>query len=114
MALTRKRGGQPGNRNARKHGFYSTNMSPREICEFYKMLNLGGVDREIAILRIKIGSALYSTLRNRRVLADASRLLAKWCRSKYHLVAEENIELKKLVRHILEEADTQFYNTNHS
>ena len=114
MKLKRKRGGQPGNRNACKHGFYSTNMSLQEISEFYKMINLGGYDREKAILRIKINSALYSDRRNPRVFADASRLLVKWCRSKYHLIPEENPELKKLIRYALEEADKQFNKTNHS
>jgi hypothetical protein len=109
--IKRKRGGQPGNRNACKHGFYSSNMSLQELGEFYKMINTGGYDREKALLRIKLNSALYSVNRSPRVLADASRLLAKWLRSQLHWAAKDNAELKKYVRRLLDEAMVQFNET---
>ena len=46
--VKRRRGGQPGNQNARRHGFYSTNLSPVEICEFLNATNLKAADRELA------------------------------------------------------------------
>jgi len=110
--LKRHRGGQPGNQNARKHGFYTAGMSPLEASEFYNMINLGGVDREIAILRIKMNTALHSPLRNPRVFADARRLLVRWCRSRYRLESHEIPELKKIIRILLEKADTEFNKTN--
>ena len=44
----RRRGVQPGNQNARKHGFYSVALNPREICRFWNTVNLGGA--EIAVV----------------------------------------------------------------
>jgi uncharacterized protein YjcR len=46
--IKRKRGAQKGNRNARKHGFYSAALSPAEIQELWNITNLEGVDPEIA------------------------------------------------------------------
>ena len=39
----RKRGGQKGNRNARKHGFYSGTLSPAETRDLWNITNLEGV-----------------------------------------------------------------------
>ena len=49
----RKRGGQPGNTNALKHGFYTTNFSPaeRKGLEGVKGVVL---EEEIALLRVLI------------------------------------------------------------
>ncbi len=98
----RKRGGQKGNQNARKHGFYSTSLSLQQICEFWNAVNLGGVDPEIVALRIKLDSALRYAPGNRRLLREAARLLAKWYRSKYRLAGTDNAAFKKAVRSILE------------
>jgi hypothetical protein len=101
MRKKRKRGGQKGNQNARKHGFYSVNLSPREICELWNIVNLEGIDPPVGVLRIKLCSALHRDPENHRVLSDASRLLAKWYGSQYHLNEKDNVEIKKFVRTIL-------------
>ncbi len=103
----RKRGGQPGNRNARKHGLYSNYMSPREIEEFNRLISSGNVDRQIAELRIKINSAIYASPFNRRVLEDAFRLLVKWLRSEYYIDAGEYSTVKKFCWDIITRADAQ-------
>jgi hypothetical protein len=112
--LKRKRGAQPGNQNARKHGFYSVNMSLQEINEFWQALNLESADPEIAALRVKLSSALRSAPDNPRVLAEASRLLAKWYRSKYCLVGQDNTEFKKLVRLFVSQINNKISGTNRS
>ena len=109
MVEKRKRGGQQGNQNARKHGFYSVNLNPREICEFWNIINLGGIEPELAVLRMKLGSAIGYDPGNCRVLREASHLLVKWYRSKFHLGSKDNAEFKKFVRNILNTAGT-----NHS
>ena len=38
--LRRKRGGQPSNQNARRHGFYSTALSDQEQEALYEAVNL--------------------------------------------------------------------------
>jgi hypothetical protein len=49
--MKRKRGGQKGNGNARKHGFYSGTLSPAEISQMWNITNLEGVDPEMAFIR---------------------------------------------------------------
>ena len=100
----RTRGGQKGNQNARKHGFYSVNLSPREICELWNIVNLEGIDPPVVVLRMKLCSALHRDPENHRVLSDASRLLVKWYGSQYRLDKEDNAEIKKLVRSFLKVA----------
>ena len=49
----RKRGAQPGNTNALKHGFYSPRFSPLELRDLDTAL-ADGLDDEIALLRVTI------------------------------------------------------------
>jgi len=91
------RGGQPGNQNARKHGFYSSSLRPQEICEFLNLTNLKGVDREIAVLRLKTKAVLDHNPDNRRVLLEISRLLAAWYTSHYRLDRSDSYQLKKVL-----------------
>ena len=117
MELKRRRGGQQGNQNARKHGLYSSSLSLPQICQFWNILNLGGVEPELVALRIKLYSALSHAPGNRRILMEASKLLAKWYRSKYRLDRKSNSELKKFVRIILEgikQKSNVFNGTNQS
>jgi hypothetical protein len=76
--VRRKRGGQKGNGNARKHGFYSGTLSPAQTCQLWNITNLEGVDPEIAFIRVKLQSSLQYDPGNRRVIREASRLLVKW------------------------------------
>jgi len=54
----RKPGGQPGNQNARKHGFYSSKLNPDESCRFWNIVNLKGVEPEVVAFRLKLHSVL--------------------------------------------------------
>jgi len=99
----RKRGGQKGNQNARKHGFYSSTLSPAEICEFWNTLNLEGIEPEIAVLRIKLRSLLQHDPGNHRVLGEASKLLSKLFGAKYRLERKETHQLKTAIISILEQ-----------
>lgn len=98
----RKRGGQWGNRNARKHGFYSSSLDPGEICRFWNTVNLGSAEPELVALRIRLDSVLRSAPGNHRVLGEAAKLLAKWYRSKYGFEGNDNVLFKKLLRGLLE------------
>ena len=52
--MKRKRGGQPGNQNARKHGLYCGTMTPDELCQFWDVLNAQDIDPAVAVLRNKV------------------------------------------------------------
>ncbi len=50
----RKRGGQPGNQNARKHGLYSKHLPSQKASEYDSVLAVRDLSPEIALLRFKI------------------------------------------------------------
>ena len=100
--IKRKRGGQQGNQNARKHGFYSSTLSPTEICEFWNIVNLEGIEPEIAVLRIKLRSLLQHDPGNRHALGEASKLLTKWFRTKYQLEHTDTRRLKAFIISLLQ------------
>jgi hypothetical protein len=86
----RKPGGQPGNqtcpersrRNARKHGFYSGKMSPDEVCRFWNIVNLKGVEPEVVAFRLKLHSVLESAPGNRRTLMEAVKMITRYYKAK--------------------------------
>jgi hypothetical protein len=102
--VRRKRGGQKGNRNACKHGFYSGTLSPAETSQLWNITNLEGVDPEIALIRVKLRSSLQHDPGNRRVIREASRLIAEWYSANYGLDATTGSYLKAVVQDLLETA----------
>ena len=54
----RKRGGQPGKQNARKHGFYSKHFTPEQIEQLEDDDDLRDLGPEIALLRVKLSTLL--------------------------------------------------------
>jgi len=100
--IKRKRGGQQGNRNACKHGFYSGTLSPVETSQLWNITNLEGVDPEIAFIRVKLQSSLQHDPGNRRVIREASGLLVKWYPANYRLDPTDRNYLKTVVENLLE------------
>jgi len=100
--IKRKRGGQKGNRNARKHGFYSGTLTPAQTSQLWNITNLEGVDPEIAFMRVKLQSSLQYDPGNRRVIREDSRLLAKWYSANYGLDPTDRNYLKTVVENLLE------------
>jgi hypothetical protein len=100
--IKRKRGGQKGNRNACKHGFYSATLSPAETSQLWNITNLEGIDPEIAFIRVKLQSSLQYDPGNRRVIREASRLLVKWYSANYRLDPTDRNYLKTVVENLLE------------
>ena len=105
--IKRNRGGQKGNRNARKHGFYSGTLSPAETRQLWSIVNLEGVDPEIAFIRVKLQSSLEHDPGKRRVIREASRLLVRWYSANYLLDATDSNYLKRVVENILEIASVR-------
>ena len=54
----RKRGGQPGNQNARKHGYYSRHFTPEQMQQLEEIDYHKGLDPEIALLRVRLNTLL--------------------------------------------------------
>ena len=99
-----KPGGQKGNQNARKHGFFSATLSPDEASRARSITNLEGVDPEVAFVRVKLQSSLQHDPTNRRVLTEASRLLARHYSDRYDLDRTDRVLLKTVIETILENA----------
>jgi hypothetical protein len=102
----RPRGGQPGNQNARKHGFYADNLNEQELTDVRKLIDAEGMDPQLAVLRVKVQSALGSAPGNHRVLMEGAKLISDRCNSQYDLSIPERSALKKATRDILEAAVT--------
>jgi hypothetical protein len=100
----RKRGGQPGNQNARIHGFYSSFLTVDEIAQFCKIANTERVSMDIALLRIKIQCFVRNAPGNRRVLNEVIRLMARRFTAEYHLSRAERSQMKATVAAVLEQA----------
>lgn len=72
----RKRGGQSGNQNARKHGFYSTALGKDRRSDFRRAKKVIGIDDEIALLRMEIKSLIEKDTPDRRLIAQDIKILA--------------------------------------
>ncbi len=98
----RHRGGQPGNRNALKHGFYTDRLAPAQVREFCNIINTEGLDPELAAIRVKLRSCLARDPGNGRVIRKAAKLVAGWYSSKHALDKQDGLALEKFCRVFLE------------
>jgi len=105
----RKRGGQPGNQNARVHGCYSRALSPAEISEFWQIASQGNAAPEVVVLRLKLLYLIRHEPGNRRAFDNIGRLIVKWYRAQYRLSPRDTRQLKnssgklsagRLLRHL--------------
>ncbi|MSQ13912.1 MAG: hypothetical protein EXR47_07280 [Dehalococcoidia bacterium] len=58
MTMRKRRGGQPGNHNAVKHGYYARNLPPDHPHLVERARRLEGVDEELVMLRVKFRGLL--------------------------------------------------------
>jgi hypothetical protein len=98
----RRRGGQPGNQNARKHGVYAVNLSPEDINELCTLINQGDVDPALAVIRMKFAFIAQQASSNRRLLREVSGRLHKWMFSHYTCSRRERTIFRKFVREFRE------------
>ena len=70
--VQRKPGAQPGNQNARKHGFYSQMLSRDEKLRLKTASDREGLEEEIAVLRIKFGELFKNVWHCKRIVVDAT------------------------------------------
>jgi hypothetical protein len=76
----RNRGAQPGNQNARKHGYYSRVLTPEQENDLPVAALIDNVDHEIAVLRVKIASIMKNDPYNYPLLLQALSLLTRMLR----------------------------------
>jgi hypothetical protein len=100
--MKRQRGGQQGNRNACKHGLYSSQLSPCELELYNNFVNHDHIDPPVAFLRIKLLNILRQDLDNRRALDEISRSLTDWYTDKFRLDGDSRRIFKKQVDDIVD------------
>ena len=97
----REKGGQPGNQNARKHGFYSKVLDEAEQFDFELASGVNGIDDEIALLRVKIKSILGDDPKNLRLLLEATNALERLVRTRYRITKEQRKGFKEAIGNVL-------------
>jgi hypothetical protein len=101
--IKHKSGGQPGNQNARKHGFYSKALTQAEKIKMKDALALDGLDLEIAVLRVKFRSLLTQNGQNLQLINHAVDTLGRLYNIKFRLGRNDSNKLKEAVSSALEE-----------
>jgi hypothetical protein len=99
--VDRKRGGQPDNQNARKHGFYSRVLDEAEQLDFELATGVEGLDDEIALLRTKIKSVLRHSPERIDLIMQATNTLARLVRTKYNISKGDKRSLKEAIANVL-------------
>jgi len=100
----RKRGGQPGNKNAVKHGFYSKTLTESEQTEFEKAAGIEGIDEEIALIRLEIKKALTGgDDTNLKIIIRATNALEKLIRTRYQITATQRQGLKQAISNVIKD-----------
>jgi hypothetical protein len=97
----RKRGGQPGNQNARTHGFYSCVLDESQQMDFARATEFDGLDDEIALLRVKLKSIVEHDPENIRLIMHAMESLTKLVRMKYNMSKTDHRSLKEAIGNVL-------------
>jgi hypothetical protein len=101
--VKRKRGGQPDNQNARKHGFYSRVLDEAEQLDFELAVGVEGIDDEIALLRVKMKSLLEHDPENIKLIMQATNTLAGLVKTSYKITKEQRKGLKEAIANVLRE-----------
>ena len=76
-ASPRNRGGQSGNRNARKHGFYARSLTPEEQDALSQALDLKDLVPEIALMRVKLMGLVSYQDTSPELIIKAARTLTR-------------------------------------
>jgi len=91
----RKRGAQPGNSNARTHGFYADAVGPkaRRILRRAFALDPDDIEHEIALMRTKMHQLSSTDPDNLSILTLAGGLLVRLVALQHGLNANEEHEI---------------------
>ncbi len=89
--VKRKRGAPEGNQNARKHGFYSQCLDPKELEDLSAAAKVYGLDQEIAILRETMLSILKKEPRNDKLIVEAIGTMDRLFRTNQRLESRRRL-----------------------
>ena len=101
--MPRKKGAQPANQNARKHGFYSKLLQEAERLEFDEASAVEGLDNEIAILRLKMRDILQAQPERIDLQMQLAKTLARLIRTQYAITPEQKASLREAIKTVLKD-----------
>ncbi len=98
----RRPGGQPGNTNARKHGFYSDTLTPAEHENYLVLTGVQDLDSEMAVFHAKYRTIFENGSLTPQAIEAASKYLAGYYRKKFNLNKSDTGDVRDVVAKILE------------
>lgn len=98
-----KKGGQKGDQNARKHGFYSHALTEAEKLLMEEALELQGLDQEIALLRVKLAELVKDCPDRIDLYLAAANTIARLVTTKYQINKDQKNSLKEAISRVLTE-----------
>ena len=99
----RKRGGQLGNHNAMKHGFYSTILTEAQRIQLDNASLVPGLDDEIALLRVKLLELAEQHPDRIDLHIEAATAIARLVKARYQINSKQKRSLKDAVTKVLTE-----------
>jgi hypothetical protein len=101
MAEKKKKGAQPRNQNARKHGFYSAILNDAEKSLLTSAAGLEGLDEEIAIFRVKLREIMLKHPENIQLALDAANTLTRLIRTRYNITQGQKKSLREAITKVI-------------
>ena len=99
--MKKKTGAPKGNQYARTHGFYSKVLDDEEKLRFKHAVEIEGLDREIAMLRVKIESLIARDPENINLVSQAVNSLARLIATKYNIGKNDKNSLMEGAQNVL-------------
>jgi|WetSurMetagenome_2_1015567.scaffolds.fasta_scaffold410139_1 hypothetical protein len=104
METPRKRGGQHGNRNALRHGYYSKIFSKEEKKDYCSAGGVEGLDEEIALMRHVIKTtASCKDDKHLLLMVRASNALNKLVRTRQKINSGRYNNLQSAIKGVMED-----------
>ena len=101
--MARKRGAQPGNQNATKHGFYARVLSPAEKRDLEAARRIQGIDDEIALLRVRLLHLLDGYPHRPDLHLQAASTIARLIRTQYQISQDSQRPLRDAIQKVLDD-----------
>jgi hypothetical protein len=108
MTKGRKKGAQPGNLNALKHGYYSNALTKAQalLLKAADKLPSDDLSGEVALLRQRLYSLLLASPDKLELLNDTVRTLSRVAATHYHLKGSDADRLTAAMQNVLQSIET--------
>jgi hypothetical protein len=99
----RRRGGQEGNKNALKHGYYAKVFTKEEKHDYCLAGSVEGIDQEIALIRHVIKSVANEKDKDSlSILVRATNALNRLLRTR-HKLTDKSDNIREAIAHVVED-----------